>query len=482
MSKHPSIFRIAAFAGLILVLALAGCSGTDTTNRAGGVGVVSSVTIADKIETSGNLGAAQLVQLTWGTSGLVDTVSVKVGQKVKTGDVLASLKADSVPASLVSAQSDLASAKRDLEDLQNSKLSQAQAQQALLDAKKKVEEAQNILDGLAYHRASDTLIKNTQAQIWDAQKQLTLATVKYKEVQRHPDGDPEKTAALLEMTNIQLKLNELISTYNWYTAKPTQADYDSAKADLDVARANWDAAKRKKDNVKNGSDPLTIAAAESKVAAAQATVNTMFAIAPFDGEVIAIQAVSGNAVSKDTPSIALVDRNTLKVETQIDETAISTVAIGNSADISMDSMPGTVLKGKVTQINPIGSTVNGLVKYGVTVAVEPTDKPLLFGATASVVIYTGDPHIMLAVPVGAVLTDTQGEYVLVVGANGNSQRVNVTTGDLVEALVTVTTTGKLAEGDQVEIGSTSSSSSGNPNNSNQGGGGIIPGAGGPPGG
>jgi len=483
MSKHQSIFRIFTVSWLVLALALAGCSANTATSTANSVGVVSSVTVTDKIETSGNLGAGQLVQLTWGTSGLIETVNVKVGQKVKTNDVLASLKGDSVSSDIINSESDLAQAKRDLDDLQNSNLSAAEAQQAFLAAKKDVEEAQNVMDGLAYPRASDALIKNTQAKIWEAQKTLTLANKKYKEEQHNPDGDPEKTAALLALTNAQLALNELNATYNWYLAKATQADYAEAKANLDVARANLETARRKRDNVKNGVDPFTITAAQAKVDAAQAEVNAMLVIAPFDGEVIAVQAAPADAVKVGDNAVALVDRNTLKVETQIDETSISSVSIGNPAQVTIDSLPDTVLTGKVTLINPIGATVNGLVKYTVVVSIEPTAKPLLFGATATVVIQTGEPHSTLAVPVSAVQSSTQGEYVTVIKANGDTQRVVVVSGDLIDTLVTITlpTAGSLAEGDKVELGA-SSSSSGNNSNQGGGGGGIVPGAGGPPGG
>jgi hypothetical protein len=61
----------------------------------------------------------------------------------------------------------------------------------------------------------------------------------------------------------------------------------------------------------------------------------------------------------------------------------------------------------------------------------------------------------------------------------------VESGDLVDTLVTVTTTGELKEGDKIQlgVGTTSSSSSNSTNNSSDPGGGIpIPGAGGPPGG
>ncbi len=482
MYTDRSVFRTLFIISLVAALALAGCSSANSTS-ATGEGVVSSVTITDKIETSGNLSAGQLVQLTWATDGLIEQVNVKVGQEVKEGEVLAALKADSVTTDMITAQATLATAQRDLADLVASNLNAAEAQQAVLSAKEAVETAQNNLDGLAYPRASDALIENTQAKIWDAEKTLALATKQYKEVQRHFDGDPQKTAALLAMTNAQLSYNNLVSTMNFITAKATQADYDSAKAALDVARASWDDAKRRRDIVKNGADPLALTAATAKVAAAQAVVNGIQTIAPFDGEIIAVQAVSGDAVKKGANSVALVDRNTLKIDTQIDETSISSVSIGNKVEVTMDSLPGVTLKGKVTLINPIGSTVNGLVKYTVTLSIEPTDQPLLFGATASIVIITGEPHSMLAVPINAVQSDSDGEYVMVIQGGGNTQRVNVTSGDLADSLVTITTAETLAEGDKVELGaSTSSSSSSSGNNQGGGGGFDLPGAGGRPGG
>ena len=477
MSKIKSLSKMFFLAFLISTLILAGCSANSSGNSSssGGVGVVKSVTITDTIATSGNLSADKLATLKWGTSGVVEKVNIKVGDKVKLNDVLASLRSDSVPSDIATGQSDLATAQRDLQDILDSNTSLAQAQLDVINARANVETAQNNFDALAYPRASDILIKNTQAKIWDAQRTYTLAYKAYKEVQHNHDGDPTKTAALLALTNAQLNLNTLVATYNWYTGKPTQADYDAAKAKLDVARAAWDDAKRTRDNVKGGTDPLKLAAAQAKVTAAQATVNTMYIIAPFEGEVISVQAGVGNSVNSGDSAVELVDRNTLKVETLVDETNISSVTVGDAAQITMDSLPGETLTGEVARINRIGATVNGLVKYTVVVTVDPTDKPVLFGAVANVSITTGEPHAMLAVPVSAVLSDSKGEYVLLISADGNStQRVNVTSGDLSGNLVTITpaTAGSLKEGDQVELGSGTTT---NNNNNNPGGGGGGPG-------
>jgi multidrug efflux pump subunit AcrA (membrane-fusion protein) len=484
MQKSNSNIQARFAVVLILTTLLVGCS-TSASKGTNSVGVVSSVTVTDKVETSGNLSADKLTTLKWGTGGVVEKVNVEVGDKVKMNDILAALRVDSVESDIATGQSDLATAQRDLQDLLDSKTSLAEAQLNVINARADVETAQNNYDALAYPRASDTLIKQTQAKIWAAEKALTLAHKAYKEVQHNPDGDASKTASLLNLTNAQLTLNDLRATYNWYIAKPTQADYDKAKAKLDLARAALEDARRKRDNIKGGADPLKLAAAQAKVTAAQATVNTMYIIAPFDGEVISVQAGVGNSAANGDSAVELVDRDTLKVETLVDETSISSISVGNPAEISMDSLPETVLTGKVGRIKRIGTVVNGLVKYTVVILIDPTDKPVLFGGTVNVTILTGEPHSMLAVPVNAVQTGTQGEYVILIKADGSTQRVVVESGDLVDALVTITADGQLKEGDKLQIGTSSSNNStgNNRNNSDPGGGMPMPGVGGgPPGG
>ena len=76
---------------------------------------------------------------------------------------------------------------------------------------------------------------------------------------------------------------------------------------------------------------------------------------------------------------------------------------------------------------------------------------------------------LLAVPVGAVLSDTEGEYILRVGADGLTQRVDVETGDLAGSLVTLVKSGGLKEGDQVQVGGSSTSGTNQDQQRNPGG-------------
>src|SRR5512134_1597147 len=68
--------------------------------RAGNVAdsnaAVTSVNVAETVETSGSLAAQPFAGLTWKTSGVVEEVYVKAGDKVQAGDVLMKLRTTSV--------------------------------------------------------------------------------------------------------------------------------------------------------------------------------------------------------------------------------------------------------------------------------------------------------------------------------------------------------------------------------------------------
>src|SRR5262245_44859213 len=68
---------------------------------------VSTVTVVDTVQASGNLNAFQSASLSWKTSGAIKTINVKIGDRVHKGDVLATLDNASVPQSVISAQADL---------------------------------------------------------------------------------------------------------------------------------------------------------------------------------------------------------------------------------------------------------------------------------------------------------------------------------------------------------------------------------------
>jgi len=139
--------HIGQFLGLMLVAAmLAGCSviqsvtggtsgSTSSTSTATSVGTVKTITAVTSVTGSGSTEALQTIAVSWKTSGMVGTVNVKAGDKVKAGDVLMTIDPASAGTAQIEAQATLSSAVKALDQLLNpTALEIANAQKAVSDA------------------------------------------------------------------------------------------------------------------------------------------------------------------------------------------------------------------------------------------------------------------------------------------------------------------------------------------------------------
>ena len=215
-------------------------------------------------------------------------------------------------------------------------------------------------------------------------------------------------------------------------------------------------------------NPDDIAAAQANVQSAQAEVNSLTLTAPFAGEVTQVGYQPGDSVSPSTVAVVLVDRSNLYVDLQIDESQIVELSEGDKATITLEAVPNLNLTGKVTYINPVGTSNQGVVYYDVQITLDKADPSILIGATADVTIQAGEPQNVLTVPVTAIGNDSQGEYVYVIGQNGSAQQVTVTSGQILPDN-TVIVTGNLTAGETVGI-LASSNTSGTGNSTGGGGG------------
>jgi RND family efflux transporter MFP subunit len=213
-------------------------------------------------------------------------------------------------------------------------------------------------------------------------------------------------------------------------------------------------------------NPDDLAAAQAKVQSAQAEVNSLTLIAPYSGVITSVGYQPGDSVGQSTPAVVLVDRSKLYVNLQIDEAHVVNLSAGDTATIKLEANPNLALTGKVSFINQVGSSTQGVVYYPVQVVLDQSDPTILIGATADVTIQAGQPQTVLTVPVNAVGSDSQGEYVYVIGSNNSSQQVTVVSGQIL-ADNTVIVSGNLKAGDRV--GLMASTSTGTSNNFGGGG-------------
>ena len=375
---------------------------------------VVSMNVAQTVEASGSLEAQPSANLTWNTSGVVDDVYVKSGDKVKTGEVLMKLRTTTVSSSIISAQSDLVNAQKDLENVKDSS---TDLSQAVIDLKTAQE---------AYDKADDYLhyLENSK-KVPQSETKLFLET----------------------------KRNSWMYVYKTKTFKgPAPEDWIvDAQNDLALKKSQLEDAQRTYDRLKEGSNSQDVVAAQAKVDAAQATVDSMSVIAPFDGEVLYVESQPGDVVEAGTSAVNVANLDHLYVETQVDESDIASVKVGNQVSATLDAVPGVTLTGRVTAFNPVGEVVSGLVKYTVRVDLDKADKDLSLplGATVNTSIQVKAATATKAVPVTAIQNDSKGEYVWVL-RNGSPVRVDVVGGQIVGDLVAVT--GDLKEGEIVQVG------------------------------
>ena len=170
----------------------------------------------------------------------------------------------------------------------------------------------------------------------------------------------------------------------------------------------------------------------------------------------------GDLVNADELSVNLADMNHLYVETQVDESDIANVKLGNQAEVTLDAVPGVTLTGEVTAINPVGEVDSGLVKYKVRVDLDKVDGEIFLplGTTANVVITVKEAAATLTVPITAIQNDAQGEFVWIIQSDGSTKRVDVVSGSIVGDQVVVT--GDLQDGDRIQLVQTSGFEAPNP--------------------
>ncbi len=408
MKNQKTRNRVIAILAVVMVgvLAVMFLSTNKTEAQTNTEATVVSLEVAETIEASGSLAAQPFASLEWKTSGVVEDVNVGPGDFVKAGDVLLALQPSSTSANIVNAKSDLINAQNALETLLKSDTDRAQTAIDLEDAQD------------AYDKAKDWRV-SLNGKIW-------ITRITYR-----------------NMGGTQIPVEH---SYRDYPSPDTIADADR---DLALKMSALEDAQREFDRLKDGPDTDDVAAAQAQVDAAQATVNSLYILAPFDGQVLSVDDHVGDVISSGDLSVNLADMNHLYVAAQIDESDIAKVKVGNKVTATLDSVPDLTLTGKVTAVNPVGEDVSGIIKYEVQIDLDKVDDGTFIplGTTVDTVIQVKEASTSLAIPITAIQNDDKGEYVWLINEDGSTTRVDVVGGSIVGDLVTVT--GDLKEGDRI---------------------------------
>ncbi len=366
------------------------------------------------VGATGSVRSNQTALLSFQTSGTVDFVYTELGERVSEGVVLAALKRSSLSSQIILAEAELVSAKRALEDLQDSTQASAAAQLALAQAVDVLEDAEYVkyVRQEGYRASSDT-IKAAEANLLLANEEVDVAQQRYD----HATGDASRALAFSNLAAAKTRRDSIQRNLNWYLGSPTDGEQALLDADVAIAEARLADAQREWERVKDGPNPDDIRAAEARVAASEATLAIARITAPFSGSITSVDVMVGDIVTPGTPAFRINDLSHLMVDVEVSEVDINRVALGQSVTMNFDAVLDRVYSGVVAEIGLVGVSLQGVVSFPVTVEVIDADEAIKPGMTAAVNIIVEKIANVVLIPNRAVRVQ-DGERVVYLLVNG----------------------------------------------------------------
>ena len=132
---------------------------------------------------------------------------------------------------------------------------------------------------------------------------------------------------------------------------------------------------------------------------------------PIKGTVIEKNFKQGDTIESGENLCTIYDLSYLTITLNVDELDISTVEIGQKVTVTADAVEGKVYEGEVTSITMMGTTSGGVTTYPVEIQIHETEG-LLPGMNVSTEIFIQNAENVVTVPVSAV---ERGNMVLVEG-------------------------------------------------------------------
>lgn len=451
-STRRKVFYAVILGAILLVVVSK--NGSDTTS------VIESVKRQDLVRSvaaSGSVVSSTDLSLGFEQSKMISSIRVYVGQKVKKGDVLASLSNGTERAALSSAKGALLAARarynKVLEGSSNEEIKLATVQ--LENARRKylsedlVAKSENpAVDNPAitptisgtYTGAEGfyRIYLETLAQNKLTYNGLERGTARASDITPQPLGTKGLFIQFPSGSKSQFEDGE------WTVMIPNiESDsYIANKADVEekeVALAITRATARQPDVDVALADIVT---AQANVDSANAALEKTILRAPADGTITAVNVKVGEIAQVGSDAIALQDVSNLYLESNINESSIKSLAIGQEVAVTFDAFPGDMYYATVSSIDPAATIENNVVNYKIKALLTQTEliRP---GMTANLTIKTAEIPQVLVLPARvvttvdgtstvALITDERRkktlEHEVVVGLKGDGDLVEIKSG------------------------------------------------------
>jgi len=404
------------------------------------------------------------LSLSFKISGVVDKVSVKVGDKVKEGQVLANLSAQDQAAKYTQARGALAQAEANYQKVLDGASSEdiALSQAAVDAAKVTLTNAQASLTNIKQQQ--DVMVKNALSALlnstvsamptannvgsptvtitgtYAASDQGTYKISIYNSGNglrfqvaglENSEGDVKNSPVPLGKGGLFIQFSGNVYTSDsWTVAIPNtfasnyvtnrnayqaaletqsssvsaaESAVNSAESDLNKAVAALSLKKAEARPAEVQAAAAQVLSAQGQLQAAEADLENTIIRAPAGGTITKADVKPGELATALKEVFVLQDVGNLHIESNVSEASIAEIKPGQLVEVTFDALGmDRKFAAKVQQVDPASTVISGVVNYKVTVGLEnlPEIKP---GMTANLNILTAERSSVLAIASRAVL-------------------------------------------------------------------------------
>ena len=458
--------------------------------------VVSHTDFVNKVSVSGNVVAAQEVNLSFQNSGVVKRVFFKIGQGVaggpvvKTGTMIAEIDTKDADKDIHDAEVALESAKLSLKKLQltnSNKNLVADLEKAYDDAFNFMSNAfvdfSDIITGLddvlnennlsdssarTYGSIARSYRDKAEELYYQTEKSYKNSQADFRLLSRDSSHALIETAINATYKTAKMFADAIKSARNFvdYMAEDSNnsSEFTSSKNTIaeytDTMNDHLSALSFAKDDVNNYEEAffdtdlnikdleLTIKQKENNLQDAKNKLSDYRIRAPFDGVVTKIDAKVGEIAPANEPLVTMMNAGTFQIESYVPEVNIALINIGDEANVTLDAYGKNVLfYARVVSIDPAETIRDGVSTYKIKLQFSENDNRIKSGMTANVSILIFSKPNVIVVP-GGVVFEKGGKKYIQIKKDKKIINKEVTLGDA-SPLGQVEVVSGLADGDTV---------------------------------
>jgi HlyD family secretion protein len=151
--------------------------------------------------------------------------------------------------------------------------------------------------------------------------------------------------------------------------------------------------------------------AQAQLQNAQINYDNNILKAPFDGQIAQINGQVGDQVGGSTVVATVVTNEPIAV-ISLNENDVAKIKVGGKATMTFNAISDLTITGVVAEIDNIGTVSQGVVSYNVKIAFDTQDLRIKPGMSVSASLITGVAADVLTVPISAVQSQGNINYVL----------------------------------------------------------------------